>query len=298
MGLFGFIGTEGIVKNLGIKDGSVTGGDNVGALAGVNGNNGEEIDGSTVTNVYATADVSGQAAVDGLVGRNFNGVIEDAHAKGAVDVDGNSNNVGGLVGKNESGSIVASYWDTKTTGQDTSAGGTGLPTDDMKDPFTFIDAGWDFDDVWGQSRTNNNSGYMVLKVLDDTAYDYYVRLDNTDTDKTFGDSNPDLSVISLDGPGSGKVTLQWGDAITRITDVGTYAYDQSNVLDPRYDVGRRDDYYINYGSGSLTAEPPVTRSRETQYLTYFIYRSVCQRPGTRFRHGPDPTGCRSYSAVD
>jgi hypothetical protein len=60
------------------------------------------------------------------------------------------------VGYNYGGTITASFWDTETSGQVTSDGGTGLSTIEMQTLSTFIDAGWDFvgetangtDDIW------------------------------------------------------------------------------------------------------------------------------------------------------
>jgi len=44
--------------------------------------------------------------------------------------------------------IIASFWDINTTGQITSAGGTGKTTDEMKNKTTFTSAGWDFTNIW------------------------------------------------------------------------------------------------------------------------------------------------------
>jgi len=50
--------------------------------------------------------------------------------------------VGGLVGQND-GIVSDSFWDTETSGQATSAGGTGKPTAEMQDIATFSGARWD-----------------------------------------------------------------------------------------------------------------------------------------------------------
>ena len=50
--------------------------------------------------------------------------------------------VGGLVGRNYQGTVSNSFWDTETSGQATSAGGTGKNTTEMKDIATFSGAGW------------------------------------------------------------------------------------------------------------------------------------------------------------
>ena len=54
------------------------------------------------------------------------------------------------------GVITSSFWDTETSGQSTSDGGTGKTTAEMQTAFTFLDAGWDFvnetangtEDIW------------------------------------------------------------------------------------------------------------------------------------------------------
>ena len=62
---------------------------------------------------------------------------------------------GGLVGRN-TGYGSASFWDMETSGQRTSAAGTGKTTAQMRTATTFLSAGWDFetetkngkDDIW------------------------------------------------------------------------------------------------------------------------------------------------------
>ncbi|GEM_PF-5328339 len=54
---------------------------------------------------------------------------------------------GGLVGRNDfTGNIWNSFWDTQTSGQATSAGGTGKTTAEMKKKSTFTN--WDFVNTW------------------------------------------------------------------------------------------------------------------------------------------------------
>ena len=67
-----------------------------------------------------------------------------------------SSSVGGLVGNGSSKNVTACFWDTQTSGQATSAGGTGKTTAEMQTAKTFLDAGWDFvgetangtEDIW------------------------------------------------------------------------------------------------------------------------------------------------------
>ena len=101
-----------------------------------------------VTDSYATAEVIGSNRIGGLVGHNYlwTGTIVPpavsyCYAVGSVS---GSDNVGGLVGVNEGGTVTNSFWDIQTSGQITSAGGTGKATTEMQMEGTFTGAGWDF----------------------------------------------------------------------------------------------------------------------------------------------------------
>ncbi len=116
--------------------GAVTGNDYTGGLIGQNY-------GGTITNCYATSAVSGDDTTGGLIGRNYNGTITNCYSTGAVS--GNYY-TGGLIGRNYNGTYNDDFWDTDTSGQATSAGGTGKTTVQMKQQATFTN--WDFSSVW------------------------------------------------------------------------------------------------------------------------------------------------------
>ncbi len=164
-------------------------GNDVGGLVGTN-----EFEYGAVTQCYCTGTVVGSNSVGGLVGSNWNPVVR-CYSTGAVQ---GKDNVGGLVGhmgtEDEGGSVIecysvgrvsgtgncvggltggerlwraaASFWDIQTSGQTTSADGSGKTTAEMQDPKTFIAAGWDFvgesdgpDDLWALPA---GGGYPVL----------------------------------------------------------------------------------------------------------------------------------------
>lgn len=211
----------------------------------------------TISNSYATGQVSGTDNVGGLLGFLNGGTVSLSYATGQV-TGGGGGNVGGLVGFAHNGAAIGdSVWDTATTGMNTGCGinstgtctVTGLITSRMKDPFTFIDAGWNFSSVWGKSKTAGNSGYMVLRALDSTAYDDYIRLANTNLSRGYGGANPSLSGIALDGVGTNNATLAWGSAVTSAAGIGSYAYATPNVLSVSGNNGR--SVYTEYGSGAL-----------------------------------------------
>ncbi len=91
VGLFGYLGEDGVVSNAGMLDADVRGNNSVGALVGMNHK-------GTVDNSHASGQVDGTNNVGGLVGKN-GGKIYRSYA--AVDVTGSAH-VGGLVGMDDS----------------------------------------------------------------------------------------------------------------------------------------------------------------------------------------------------
>ena len=179
--MFGYLGAEGEIRNLALLNaninaagsnrvaalvainkgsisnccvtGSVTAGDWVGGIVGIN-------ETGAVSNCYSTAAVTGTFEVGGLAGGN-GGQITNCYAAGPVT----GTDVGGFVGLNTGGQILNCFWDKQTsdqTGMCSFSGGTGClnengkTTAQMKTRDTFVNAGWDFiretangtDDVW------------------------------------------------------------------------------------------------------------------------------------------------------
>jgi hypothetical protein len=102
VGLFGYVGIGGQIRNLGVENVNITGIGRyyVGGLVGENY-------GGTLTGCYATGSVTGKWYVGGLVGQN-SGTINSCNATGSVS--GTGSWVGGLVGHNYgSGSLTACY---------------------------------------------------------------------------------------------------------------------------------------------------------------------------------------------
>lgn len=161
VGLFGYVGEGGQIRNLGVTSLTVSGGKNVGGLAGWN-------ERATLSCCYAMGTVTGTDTVGGLVGGNWVGLIENCYADGSVTgthyvgglVGGNlyfgelnfcyasgrvqgQTLVGGLTGWDYQGFVTGCLWDIQASGQASSASGTGKTTAEMKTPGTFSAAGWD-----------------------------------------------------------------------------------------------------------------------------------------------------------
>ena len=102
IGLIGSTDVGSIIRNVGLVDGSISGGASTGALVGSNGT-------GTVYNSYTTGiNVSGAAGTGGLVGSNTTGTISYSYATGDV-INGVAAGAGGLVGSNTTGNISNSY---------------------------------------------------------------------------------------------------------------------------------------------------------------------------------------------
>ena len=187
VGLFGNIGSSGVVKQVGLLSVSVTAPetiyqDYVGSLIGFNhegnvtaafatgsiyasGGYCNEFSNSssctkyaydsvgglvgmnlgTISASYASVSVSSgnYSKIGGLVGDNFpHGTINASYATGRMlttaSMIGSGDQqitIGGLVGYNSNmAGIVDSYWDTETSGRDTSAGGVGKTTAELQSP--------------------------------------------------------------------------------------------------------------------------------------------------------------------
>jgi len=185
--LIGYIDNNGYINNSytnGEVNGTETGSSIVGGFVG-------GIEDSIIINrCYSNVNVTSEGYnVGGFVGYHYKGIINNSYATGSV----NSNNdtqsiVGGFCGYisqadiyncfsngtvTGSGSHVSGFngysfsdtwtisncfWDTETSGQDTSDGGTGKTTDLMKTFDTFDNAGWDID----SDASDLNNGYPYL----------------------------------------------------------------------------------------------------------------------------------------
>jgi len=181
-GLVGFNHYGGTVSNS-HSTGTVTGGASVGGLVGFNlagtvsysystssvtGNSSGGLVGfnaGTVGNSYSTGSVTGYAIVGGMVGGNT-GTVDNSYSTGRVT---GSEYVGGLVGYKLKGIVSNSFWDTETSGQSTSAGGTGKTTAEMQDVTTFSGAMWDIIAVANPSTRNPS---YIWNIVDDETYPF------------------------------------------------------------------------------------------------------------------------------
>ena len=93
--------------------------------------------------------MTGPFKVGGLVGRNATG-ITNSYSTGKVTGTDVANEIGGLVGECNSGSVENCYWDTQTSEQTASAAGTGYQTAQMIKSVNSVPiyTDWDFVYTW------------------------------------------------------------------------------------------------------------------------------------------------------
>jgi hypothetical protein len=155
----------------------------LGLVGGISGYNG-----GTIYYSFSEMDISaGGSKVGGLVGDNTGATIHNCYARGSLTKTSTAYFFGGLVGyfsgeiincystgsvpENEGGLIgdkapldnpYSSYWDINTSGAETSDGGTGKTTSQMKTQSTFVN--WDFDEIWNIDGSIND-GYPYLRIM-------------------------------------------------------------------------------------------------------------------------------------
>ena len=157
-GLVGYMSTYSALLNC-YSNGTVSGDIHCGGLVG------RTRPGSAISNCYNRSVVSGSVSTGGLVGWHDSALLRYCYNIGSVSGSGLS---GGLIAMNTSAEVIASFWNTQTTGQPYSAGGTGKTTNEMKTLSIYLDADWDFegesengtDEYW--IMDDNNSGYPYL----------------------------------------------------------------------------------------------------------------------------------------
>ena len=217
-----------------IESGSVTRAHATGAVSGVSsivgGLAGYNLSG-TISQTYATGAVSGNGLVGGLIGYNYAGMINQSYATGAAST--NYGSVGGLVGTNDGtieqtyatgavsaingnagglvgqsgGTVTDSYWDTQTTGQTASAGGTAKTTAQLQ---AALSAGFDAS-VWG-IVAGQSYGYLLSQFVPGAAPQVVSGIVYNDGGAT--PAGAGISVLGLVDGTTLTSTLTGGDVIT------------------------------------------------------------------------------------
>ncbi|MES1981690.1 MAG: YDG domain-containing protein [Pseudomonadota bacterium] len=232
-GLIGYNDERATVSNS-YANGSVTGvnGNGMGGLTGYNG--------GTVSDSYATGNVTGTSMVGGLVGRNpVFGTINNSYSTGSVSATGW---VGGLVGYGSSYRVTSSYWDTTTSGQSTSAAGTGLTTAQMQTQSNF--SGWDFANTWVMYDTYTypllRSFMTPLTVTANNDSKVYDKLAYSGGNGVTYSVTPNANLLG---------TVSYGGSSQGAINAGSY------VITPGDLYSNQQGYIISYSNGTATITP-------------------------------------------
>ena len=116
VGLFGYFGSGGEIKNVGVIDSYFSGRERVGGVCGFNDF------GGTITGCYNTGIVSGNNTVGGVCGFNI-GAITGCYNTGTVSGNDGSWNVGGVCGRNGSSGAITGCYNTGTVSGSSEVGG-------------------------------------------------------------------------------------------------------------------------------------------------------------------------------
>ena len=116
VGLFGYIGTNSKISNVGVVDSYFCGKDRVGGVCGSKY--------GTVENCYSASTVSGENAVGGVCGNNYKGNLLNCYNTGAVNCSVSGGwYIGGVCGILNDGTIQNCYSTGTVGGSSTSVGG-------------------------------------------------------------------------------------------------------------------------------------------------------------------------------
>jgi hypothetical protein len=314
VGLFGYIGSGGVVEKVYLSNVTINGGGN--AIAGLAGSSSGTVRDAGVT----TGTITGLMRMGGVIGTNtgtaarifskgltitqkaagaecciggitgateFGGAIEDAYARSnIVHTSGGQGVLGGGIGSTFNASSVAnlfstgtittlseypvqdgglignfgtpalnSYWDTETSGWDTSGSGTGKTTAEMKDINTYN--GWNFMTVWDIDGVTND-GYPFLQLGDITPPTVFSLFP---ADNSTGASTTDNFVIIFSEPmaiGTGNIVIKKtsDDSIVETIDVTSdqITHDgmfQNIYIQPSVSLDEQTSYYVQIDPTAL-----------------------------------------------
>ena len=121
IGLFGYITSDPIIKNLTVVANTIAGKNNVGGIAGYS-------KGATISNVSFSGKIKGNAVIGGFVGksdfgRNYGIILSDCSA--FVEIIASENNIGGLVGSGVAQATNCHIYNSKISGANNVGGAFG-----------------------------------------------------------------------------------------------------------------------------------------------------------------------------
>lgn len=188
---------------------------------------------------WADVDVSGgdpDASIDvgGFIG-TVTGPVTRSYSTGAVTTSGTASfTTGGFAARNlSSGGTANNLWDVQSSGQATSAVGTGLPTAQLQNTEAFFGlaamAGGDFLQVWAPGDTgfypvNYSTSPVILASPDALSVQYGQTGDAATTGTTFGGPDPYVFDAPSDSIAPADLAAIFGDLTFASRDAGTTTF--------------------------------------------------------------------------
>ena len=203
VGLFGVVEAGGVIENVGVVNGNVTGYEDVGNLVGYNR--------GTVRNSYACGNVTGDLDVGSLVGVN-GGTVGNSYSSGSVTGYGE---VGGLVGWNDYGTVGNCYSTGGVTGNSSVGGLVGYNTGDVSNSYATGSVTGD-DDVGGLVGRNEGVVSKCYSTGNVTGDEHIGGLVGQNWHGVVSNSFWDTETSGMEGSdgGTGKTTEEMMDIAT------------------------------------------------------------------------------------
>ncbi|MFW6130094.1 MAG: hypothetical protein ACOC56_02845, partial [Atribacterota bacterium] len=143
------------------NNGTVSGHTTTGGIAGRN----EE----SITNSYNSGGVSSLGSVGGITQTNT-GTIKNCYSIGELYSDLEKLETDGGIADTNEGSVTASYYNTETTGVDSSAGGEAKTTSEMKEYSLYNGNDWDITQI---SDESNRDTYFIWNIVNEETYPFF-----------------------------------------------------------------------------------------------------------------------------
>lgn len=245
VGLFSVVGDNAVIRNVTLVGGSITGGSNVGALAGqVSG-------GAQISNITNSAFVTGSSDVGGIVGSAENSGFENLVNTGTVagTAEDAENNAGGLIGSLTGGSLSGTSYNLGgVTGKGSNVGGlVGKASDAAlggEDDFIYnrlnVSGAYNVGGIVG-SMTNTtvknaeNSGNVTATGYTIGTYSYH---------SAFGEQSKKVTIANVGGIAG---TASGGSTISNVQNSGDVSSDTASGTED----GNQYTYYTAGNVGGI-----------------------------------------------
>ena len=148
-----FVG--GIVKNVGLEDGNITGNHFVGGIVGLNT--------GLITGCYFKGAVSGYSTIGGITGRSNNGTVENCFNTG--EVSGSNSYIGGVVGDNTKSTVRNCFNTGKISGSIFVGGVVGNATSESSSTKSSVINCYNIGEVSGSDSYGGIIGYNYNSIV-------------------------------------------------------------------------------------------------------------------------------------